>query len=104
MTDRLSQLLELLQHHDDDSFLLFAVAKEYEKCNALQEALQYYQKVVATNPAYVGVYYHLGKLYEALGNADMAIKTYQEGIEQATRAGDHHARAELSAALMELDQ
>lgn len=103
MTNRLDQLLKLLEGNDSDSFLLFAVAKEYEKREDYQSALEYYLRISAQDPAYVGLYYHLGKLYEELGQRDKAIETYQAGIQQATQAGDQHAKSELSAALMELD-
>ena len=103
MANRLSQLLNLLKDNENDSFLRFAVAKEHEKHGQLHDALHYYQKIVENDPGYVGVYYHLGKLYEALGQGSRAVETYKAGIEQATGKGDLHAKAELSSALMELE-
>jgi len=56
--------MTFLEASPDDSFLLFAIAKEHEKAGATDEALEYYLKLTATDPDYVGTYYHLGKLYE----------------------------------------
>ena len=49
----------------------------------------------------MGTYYHLGKLYEAMGRSGDAIRTYRTGIDQAGRASDFHARSELQGALLE---
>jgi tetratricopeptide (TPR) repeat protein len=103
MNDRLDHLLQLLKESGDDSFLLFAVAKEYEKRGDFQNALENYLRILANDPAYIGLYYHLGKLYEELGQPGKAIETYQAGIQQATKSGDQHARSELASALMELE-
>ncbi|MAT55575.1 MAG: tetratricopeptide repeat protein [Saprospirales bacterium] len=103
MNDRLDHLLQLLKESGDDSFLLFAVAKEYEKRGDFQNALENYLRILANDPAYIGLYYHLGKLYEELGQPGKAIETYRAGIQQATKSGDQHARSELASALMELE-
>ncbi len=103
MTNRLDQLLQMLNESKNDSFLLFAIAKEYEKRRDFPKALEYYLKIRRTDPAYVGVYYHLGKLYEELGQTEKAIEAYRAGIQQATTAGDQHAKSELASALMELE-
>ena len=103
MTNRLDQLLQMLNESENDSFLLFAIAKEYEKQQHLPKALECYLKIREADPSYVGVYYHLGKLYEELGQTKKAIETYRAGIQQATTAGDQHAKSELASALMELE-
>lgn len=100
--NRLNQLLELLSESKEDSFLLFAVAKEYEKRQEFDQALAHYLKITAFSPKYVGVYYHLGKLYEHLGDTEQAIKTYEAGIKMASAANDAHSRNELSTALMQI--
>jgi tetratricopeptide (TPR) repeat protein len=101
--DRLDQLKALLQDKPDDSFLLFAVAKEYEKAGNEALALEWYLKLRTSNPDYVGLYYHLGKLYEELEQSDEAREAYQEGIDLARRLGNHHALSELQGALLNLD-
>ncbi len=103
MMNRLEQLQTLLQENPGDAFLLFAIAKEYEKIADRPQALVYYQRVVRTDPDYVGVYYHLAKLYEKIEQPEKALEIYATGMDIARRTGDQHALAELSAAKLNLE-
>ncbi|MEI6410237.1 MAG: tetratricopeptide repeat protein [Bacteroidota bacterium] len=103
MQSRRAYLLQLLNSAPNDTFVLFALAKEFEKSGELQDALDYYLKLQATDPAYVGLYYHLGKLYEQLGNGEQALETYRNGIEVARNQGDMHAMSELNGAKLNLE-
>ena len=66
------------------------------------KALQYYENLVNKHPDYVGTYYHLGKLYEALNRKPDAISTYEKGMEIAKQKRDNHAFSELQAVYREL--
>lgn len=101
---RIQQLLQFHQNAPKDSFILFALAKEYEKLGELQDALEYYQKITTAEPDYVGVYYHLGKLLEMLGKPAQAFTTYKKGMEIAHQIGDQHALGELAAAKLNLGE
>ena len=57
---RLEQLLDMLSK-SYEPFLLFAVAKEYEKMQQLPGAEENYKKLLADFPDYVGNYYHYCK-------------------------------------------
>lgn len=103
MSKRLPLLQQLLESNPNDSFALFAIAKEYEGMGELAQALEFYQRLQTTNPAYVGLYYHLGKLLEKTGRPAAALEAYRRGMEVARQAGDQHAFSELSAARLELD-
>jgi len=100
---RLQQLQAFLKESPSDSFLIFAIAKEYEKFGEEQQALRYYEKLVAEDPAYVGTYYHLAKLYEKQEQFDRALEIYEKGMQIARQAGDQHALAELSSAKLNLE-
>ena len=102
-TTRLNQLKAMLEESPHDAFLLFALAKEYEKLGEQETALRYYLHLEEHEPGYVGTYYHLGKLYEQIGEAGLALETYDKGIEAARRAGDQHAMGELASAKMALE-
>ena len=101
--ERLQQLHQFLEQMPNDSFVKFALAKEYEQLNNAEKALQYYNDVRTNDPDYVGTYYHLGKLQEALKDMKGALKTYKEGIEIANKIGDRHAWSELAEAKMEIE-
>ena len=99
---RLEQLMGFLKASPNEPFILFAVAKEYEKLDGKEKALEFYQKLEHNNPDYIGTYYHLGKLYEQLGEDAKAFQTYKTGMEIAKKAGDQHSLSELAGAKMEL--
>ncbi len=101
-TKRLNQLLSMMGEKPD-AFILFAIAKEYEKSENLDEALSYYLKLIHESPDYLGTYYHLGKLYEKRGNIIEALKIYETGIKTARLQGDQHALSELAAAKMNIE-
>jgi tetratricopeptide (TPR) repeat protein len=102
MTNRLEQLLKLYQQNNRDAFIIFAIAKEYEKNKDIENALSFYEKLVADFPDYVGTYYHLGKLYETLNNFEKALQTYEKGISVAKALGDNLSLSELNTVRDEL--
>ena len=102
MTPRLKQLESFLEEDANDTFVLFAIAKEYESGGDLEKALLYYIKLKSADPNYVGLYYHLGKLYAHTNQTDLAIETFETGMSVAKKANDNHAFNELRGALDEI--
>ena len=98
---RLEKLLEFIQNEPDDPFLKYALATEYLRLNQTDKSLAYYEDLVNKHPAYSGTYYHLGKLYEALGRKQDAIATYETGIRITREQRDNHALSELQAVYRE---
>jgi len=101
-TARLQQLFSFLENSPQDSFIRFAIAKEYEGIGQQNKALEYYLKLTTDDPDYVGTYYHLGKLYEQLEEFEKAFATYKRGIDVAKKIGDQHALSELAGAKLNL--
>ncbi|MDF2430370.1 MAG: hypothetical protein JWP44_1 [Mucilaginibacter sp.] len=99
---RLEKLLEFIKNEPEDPFLKYALATEYLRLNETDKALEYYEDLTAHHPNYVGTYYHLGKLYEALGRKEDAIKTYETGMKVTREQRDNHALSELQAVYNEL--
>lgn len=95
--NRLQKLLEFIENEPNDPFLKYALATEYLRLNEAATALKYYEDLVTNHPAYVGTYYHFGKLLEALNRKDDAVKVYQSGMIAAREAKDNHAFSELQA-------
>lgn len=102
MTDRISKLKTFLESDPDDSFTKFALGLEYQKNGDVKKAKEYFLNIVNADPEYVGVYYHLGKLYDTLDERKMALETYINGIEIAQRLNDLHAASELQQAYDDL--
>jgi len=102
MSSRLEQLKGFLADSPDDSFLIFAIAKEYEGLGNQEKALEHYLKLLEEDPDYIGTYYHLGKLYEQQEAFAKAFETYKVGMAIAKKAGDQHALSELAGAKLNL--
>ena len=100
---RLESLKELLQENDKDSFLLFAIAKEYESLNLDDKAQAVYQQLYMLDPDYIGLYFHFAKLFERLEDYESALRYYDEGIKKAIILGDQHSLAELKNAKLNLE-
>jgi tetratricopeptide (TPR) repeat protein len=100
-TSRLEKLLEFLKNEPNDEFLQYALATEYLRLNETEKALQYYERLVNNHPDYVGTYYHLGKLYEALNRQPDALIIYEKGMLVARQKHDNHAFSELQAVFRE---
>ena len=101
--DRLDTLLQYHDEDPDDSFVCFALASEYVKLGEDDTARAWFEALRDTDPDYIGTYYHLGKLYERIGEKPLALDTYRAGANIATKIADFHARSELQSALLEAE-
>jgi len=100
--DRVEKLKEFLEQNPTDSFVQHALALEYIKVGDDAEAQKLFEDILQREPSYVGSYYHLAKLFERNGNNAAAIKWYELGMKEATKAGENHAYNELRSAYEEL--
>jgi Tfp pilus assembly protein PilF len=100
--DRIAKLRELLQGNPSDSFLQHALALEYIKLGDDEMSRKLFEELLERDPAYVGSYYHLGKLFERRNDTAEAIKWYEKGMKAAMEAGDNHAWNELRGAYDDL--
>ena len=101
-TGRLEKLLEFIKNEPNDPFLKYALATEYLRIHETVKALEYYEDLVTNHPNYIGTYYHLGKLYEALGRKQDAINIYETGMKITREQRDNHAFSELQQVYNEL--
>jgi Tfp pilus assembly protein PilF len=103
MSSRISTLAKAVKENPEDSFYKFTLALEMLKIEETSKARVLFEAIRNSDPGYVGVYYHLAKLYVELGENKKALQTYKEGIEVAETQNDSHTKAELSAALLNLE-
>jgi len=96
--ERIEKLKEFLRDNPRDNFVQHALALEYIKVGDDVKARNLFEEILKRDPTYVGSYYHLAKLLERAGDTSAAIKWYEEGMNAAREAGDHHAYNELQAA------
>lgn len=102
MSTRISTLAKAVREHPKDPFYKFTLALEMLKIEEISKAKVLFEAIQKSSPQYVGVYYHLGKLYERIDENKKAMLTYNEGIEVALSQKDYHTKSELSAALLNL--
>jgi Tfp pilus assembly protein PilF len=100
--DRIAKITGMLKDNPSDSFLCHALALEYIKLGNDEEARVLFEKLLSSNPGYVGSYYHLAKLLERNNRTEEAIKIYEKGMDEAKKAGENHAYGELRGAYEEL--
>ena len=100
--DRFEQLNQLIESNPGDPFLHHALALEHIKIGEDDKARELFESILTLDPGYVGSYYHLAKLYERAGETELAVKTYEKGIEEARKAGDDLSLREMKSALEEL--
>lgn len=103
MSARLDTLLTMLAADPQDSFIHYALAKEYESLGNYDMALKTFLALKENDPSYVGLYYHLGKLYEVLERPMDALIVYDQGITCGKKQSDFHAISELSNAKTNLE-
>lgn len=100
---KIKQLARQIKNNPGDSFSKFALALEFQKEGEFKNARILFEDILSSDPGYVGVYYHLGKLYEVLDRLNDAKKLYQKGINVAAEQNESRTEKELKEALQQLE-
>lgn len=103
MKNRISELALQVRKNPDDSFSKFALALELWKNGDIEKTKLLFENIIETDSQYLGVYYHLAKLYTEIEETEKAVRTYKKGIEIASKRDDLHSLAELKEALLILE-
>lgn len=97
--NKIKTLALQLKKDPADSFSKFALALELLKRNEVSKARILFESVLKQDPDYLGVYYHLGKLYESMGLYQEASRCYRDGIRIAEKQAHSRTLSELKEAL-----
>ena len=100
--EKIEKLKDFLIRSPEDPFLQHALALEYVKLGREDLARDLFLEILTRDPAYIGTYYHLGRLLERTGETENAKNWYEKGMAAAKKAGDQHAYNELQAAFEDL--
>ena len=103
MIDKITTLKNMLVQAPHDCFLWHALGLEYIKRGELIEAITSFKQVLAADKNYVGTYYHLARTYVLTEQINLAIETYEQGIQIAQQLNDKHALQELRMALEDME-
>lgn len=96
---KIRNLAASLRENPNDSFIKFALALELLKKDDVSKARVLFESILKQDPDYLGVYYHLGKLYEQNGRLEDAKKMFADGLEIAKKQNDERTALELNEAL-----
>ena len=100
--DRIAKLKAFINQYPADMFSRHALAMEFIKLQRYPEALEAMIALLAADENHSGTYYHLGKLYEQLGDHENALKVYEKGINIADKVKAGNDLRELKGALSQL--
>ena len=95
-------LEEFVAKNPADAFGRYGLAMECIKTGDSAAAEKNFKQLIAAHSDYVAAYFQYGQMLAKLGRIDDARKTLTEGVSQAIRTGEEHARQELQAALDDL--
>ncbi len=85
----------MLENAPEDTFLLFAAAKEFDALNKWSEAKTYYYRLLDIDQEYIGAYYHLSELHHRSEEIKKAEEIAEKGIKLAKALQDEKNLAEL---------
>jgi tetratricopeptide (TPR) repeat protein len=102
MANRLESLLELHKKDSKDSFIIYAIALEYNAAKDFSKAEEYFDLVLRQDPDYIPAYLQYGILKSNLKKKEEAVKIFENGIIIANKIGDKHASNEMEGFLNEL--
>lgn len=99
---RRQMLEEFVLKNPDDAFSRYGLAMEYMNAGDAAAADNHFRILLQGNADYVPAYQMYGQLLAREGRKDDAKKVLSDGIANAAKKGDQHARSEMEALLLEL--
>jgi tetratricopeptide (TPR) repeat protein len=96
-------IFDMLLKEPNDVFLNYALAMEHLATSDFKEAELQFKKVLEINSTYLPCFYQLGQVNEKLGNNEIAISYYKQGLELAKSQNNTKALGELNEAIWMLE-
>src|SRR5690625_5552523 len=93
--NKIRHFAALIRENPEESFPKFALALELLKKDDVAKARVLFESVLKQDPDYLGVYYHLGKLYESIEMTEEAETMYQQGIRSEEHTSELQSRGHL---------
>jgi predicted Zn-dependent protease len=96
---RLAGFRKFAAERPDDPFTRYSLAMQLRAMSLLEEAVAEFRELGRRSPDYLPTWLMLGQALEGLGREAEAGQAYRDGIAEAGRQANHHARGELEEAL-----
>ena len=93
----------MLADSPNDTFLLYALAMEWENEEQHEKSLEIHRQLMNNEPPYVPSFFMAGQQMANLERIDDAKQVLEAGIEQADMQGDAHAAMEMRGFLQTLE-
>jgi len=100
---RLDKLNKMLEADPADAFVLYGIAQEHARAARHAEAVGFFDRCLAADPAYSYAYYHKAVSQRETGDVAGAVRTLHAGIAAAAKSGDTKARGEMEGLLESLE-
>ncbi len=101
--ERLAKLLSMHESNPDDADLPYMIAQEHANADDHRSAVEWYDRCLGVDPAYLYAYFHKARSLEALGDADGAADVARAGLARPECAANAKATSELQGLLDLLD-
>ena len=95
LSDRKTQLIEMLTEQPGDDFLRYALAMEHAKHKDVESALKLYDELMQQESPYVPAFFMAGQLLAQEGESERAVPILESGVAEAERQGNAHAAGEM---------
>lgn len=92
---RLDKLLKILDAEPNDPFVLYGIAQEHANAERFADAVVFYDRCLAADPAYLYAHYHKAVALQEQGDIAAAQTTLRTGLAAARKAGDLKAQSEM---------
>lgn len=101
-TNRIAEIIKMLEESPEDTFLHYALALEYIVLGEIKRGMELLENIRTSTPDYLAVYMKLGKMYHAIQDIPKAIEVIEEGLIVARKKQDFKTLNELEQVLEEI--
>jgi predicted Zn-dependent protease len=102
--DRIAMLTQILEQNPNDAFARYGLAMERANQGETDTALAEFARLLETHPDYTAGYFMAAQTLVKAGRTGEAKERLTQGIASAQRTGNQHARSEMEALLMEIEE
>lgn len=100
----IASLEKMIAAGRDSAMLRLTLAHLLAQTGQWDKAADHLQSALAQNPAYTAAWKELGRVRQAMGQHDMALAAWHQGVEVARCNGDKQAAKEMAVFLRRLLQ